>query len=190
MSEFSNYIDPIVKASKTIFEGLVVTFANMLRKPVTVQYPDKTDIPVQDQLPPRYRGFLEVDLRRCTACKLCMNTCPIDCIHIDVEKNEEKKRGMTVFDIDLAKCMFCGLCVEPCPTGSIHFTPEFEGSAFNVDSLYVRFIEDGGFVTPAKAKDAKEIEPAEKGSVVRSMLKKMQDENPGEQGMINKQLHI
>ncbi len=190
MSRMSEYVRPIVNASKTIFEGMVVTFANMLRKPVTIQYPDKTETPVRQQLPPRYRGFLEVDLRRCTACRLCMNTCPIDCIRIDVEKNEEKKRGMTVFDIDLGKCMFCGLCVEPCPTGCISFTPEFEGAALNSDSLVARFIDDGDFILPAKAKEAAGIEPPEPGSIVRKLLKKMQDENPGEQGMMDKQLHV
>jgi len=189
MSWFSGYVNPIVNASKTIFEGMVVTFANMLRKPTTIQYPDKTDIPVRDQLPPRYRGFLEVDLRRCTACKLCMNACPIDVIRIDVEKNEEKKRGITVFDIDLSKCMFCGLCVEPCPTGCIHFTPEFEGAVMHVDSLDVRFVEDGGFVPPVKAKEAAEVEPAEIGSIIRSMLKKMQEENSEETGLMDKYLH-
>lgn len=190
MSWFSGYVDPIVNASKTIFEGMVVTFANMLRKPVTIQYPDKTEVPVRDQLPPRFRGFLEVDLPRCTACKLCMNACPIDCIRIDVEKNEERKRGMTIFDIDLGKCMFCGFCVEPCPTGCIYFTPEFEGSVMDVDSLVVRFVENNGFITPSKAREAAEIKPAETGSIIRDLLKKMQDENPAEKGLINKQLHI
>jgi len=189
MAWLSDYVRPIINASKTIYEGMVVTFANMLRKPVTIQYPDKTEVPVRDQLPPRSRGFLELDITRCTACKLCMNACPIECIDIRVEKNEEKKRGMTVFDIDLGKCMFCGLCVEPCPTGCLYFTPEFEGAVLEVDSLVVRYIEDGGFVLPAKAKEVADKEPPPTGSVVRSMLERMQKENLKEAGLETKRLH-
>jgi ferredoxin len=76
---------------------------------------------VQDTLPFRYRGILEVDLEICTACLACERACPIDCIVIDAEK--DKAAGglvMTRFDIDMAKCMYCGLCSEPCPTGAIH----------------------------------------------------------------------
>ena len=59
----------------------------------------------------------------------------------------------------------------------------------HVDSLDVRFVEDGGFIPPARAKDAAEIEPAETGSIIRDMLKKMQDENEAEKGLMSKRLH-
>ena len=61
---------------------------------------------MQDTLPFRYRGILEVDLDICTACLACERACPIDCIVIDAEK--DKPAGglvMTRFDIDMAKCM-------------------------------------------------------------------------------------
>ncbi len=188
MGTLQEYFKPVVNASKTIFEGMVVTFANMLRRPITIQYPDKTPVPVKEQLPPRYRGFLEVDLERCTACRLCMNACPIGCIQIDVEKRD-KQRGMTVFDIDIGKCMYCGLCVEPCPTGCIVFTPEFEGSVFDVDSLVMRFIPEGEFVLPAKAKQAAEIPQKPRGSIVRQLLEKMKQENPKEKEAATKNYH-
>jgi len=97
---------------------------------------------VQDTLPFRYRGMLEVDLEICTACLACERACPIDCIVIEAEK--DKAAGglvMTRFDIDMAKCMYCGLCSEPCPTGAIHHTPEFEGADYSLESMVRRFVK-------------------------------------------------
>ena len=54
---------------------------------VTVQYPDRTDLRVQDTLPFRYRGILEVDLEICTGCLACERACPIDCIVIEAKKD-------------------------------------------------------------------------------------------------------
>ena len=136
------YLGNIVDTAKTVFEGLAVTFSHFVRKPFTVQYPDRTAIRVQDTLPFRYRGILEVDLEICTACLACERACPIDCIVIDAEK--DKAAGglvMTRFDIDMAKCMYCGLCSEPCPTGAIHHTPEFEGSDYSLESLVRKFVK-------------------------------------------------
>jgi NADH-quinone oxidoreductase chain I len=131
---------------------LHITASHLFREPITIQYPDRTgDRTVADLLPDRYRGFLQVDMDICTACKLCEKDCPIDCIEIIIEKNEEtKQRYMTIFDIDLAKCMWCGLCTEPCPTGAIHFTPEFERSTTNLRDLLFHYIPEGGQVIPYK----------------------------------------
>src|SRR5262249_6537463 len=95
------YIQNIVDTAKTVFEGTAVTSSHWVRKPFTVQYPDRTDIRVQDTLPFRYRGILEVDLEICTGCLACERACPIDCIVIDVKKDPQT-RGMvmTRFDID------------------------------------------------------------------------------------------
>ena len=46
---------------------------------------------VQDTLPFRYRGILEVDLDICTGCLACERACPIDCIVIAVEKDKQTK---------------------------------------------------------------------------------------------------
>ena len=117
-----SYIRNIRDAAVTIADGMAVTASHMLRKPYTIQYPDRLPdgVRVQDTLPFRYRGMLEVDLEICTACLACERACPIDCIVIDAQK--DKAAGglvMTRFDIDMAKCMYCGLCSEPCPTGAI-----------------------------------------------------------------------
>jgi formate hydrogenlyase subunit 6/NADH:ubiquinone oxidoreductase subunit I len=153
-----SYVANIVDTAKTIFEGMAVTFSHFVRKPFTVQYPDRTAIRVQDTLPFRYRGILEVDLEICTGCLACERACPIDCIVIDVKKDPQT-RGMvmTRFDIDMAKCMYCGLCSEPCPTGAIHHTPEFEGADYSLESLVRRFIKDP--VVAYKPKKGPETDP-------------------------------
>jgi formate hydrogenlyase subunit 6/NADH:ubiquinone oxidoreductase subunit I len=80
------YFGQIFTSARAVLEGMAVTATYLFRKPVTVQYPDRTSIPVVDSLPERYRGFLEVDMDICTACKACERDCPIDCITIDIEK--------------------------------------------------------------------------------------------------------
>jgi NADH-quinone oxidoreductase subunit I len=126
---------------RSIWHGLSITLSYLVRRPVTIQYPDRTPLPVRDTLPPRYRGFLEVDAAICTGCQACERACPINCIAITLEKDPSnpKQRLVTQFDIDEAKCMFCGLCVEPCPTGSIQHTREFEGSQRNIRNLVFRW---------------------------------------------------
>jgi NADH-quinone oxidoreductase subunit I len=136
------YFRNIHETVTSIFEGLTITFSHFVRKPYTVQYPDRTPVPVQDTLPFRYRGHLEVDMEICTGCLACERACPIDCIVIDAEKDKKTKEMiLTRFDIDLAKCMYCGLCSEPCPTGAIHHTPEFEGADYSLESLVRRYIK-------------------------------------------------
>ena len=123
---------------------MAVTMSHVFRKPVTVQYPDRMEggVRVQDQLPFRYRGILEVDLEICTGCLACERACPIDCIVIEAKKDmKTKEMILSRFDIDMAKCMYCGLCSEPCPTGSIHHTPEFEGADYSLESLVRHYVK-------------------------------------------------
>jgi formate hydrogenlyase subunit 6/NADH:ubiquinone oxidoreductase subunit I len=143
MRRTKGYFGNIADTCWTIFDGMAVTFSHLVRKPVTVQYPDRMPVRVQDQLPFRYRGILEVDLEICTGCLACERACPIDCIVIEAKKDmKTKEMILSRFDIDMAKCMYCGLCSEPCPTGSIHHTPEFEGADYSLESMVRRFVKD------------------------------------------------
>ena len=155
------YIRNIVDTASTVFEGMTVTCSHFIRRPSTVQYPDRTDIRVQDMLPFRYRGILEVDLEICTGCLACERACPIDCIVIEAPKDKQTKQMLlTRFDIDIAKCMYCGLCSEPCPTGSIHHTPEFEGADYSLESMIRRYVKEPVVAyKPKKVEDDPAIAP-------------------------------
>jgi formate hydrogenlyase subunit 6/NADH:ubiquinone oxidoreductase subunit I len=138
----TGYIRNVYSSLATAFEGMSITFSHFFRKPYTVQYPDRIPLPVQDTLPYRYRGLLEVDLEICTGCLACERACPIECIVIEAKKDPSTKAMiLNRFDIDMAKCMYCGLCSEPCPTGSIHHTREFEGSDYSLESMVRRFVK-------------------------------------------------
>ncbi|MDO8433607.1 MAG: NADH-quinone oxidoreductase subunit I [Candidatus Binatus sp.] len=158
MTGVSAYVQNIKQTVSTIFEGMAITASHFMRKPYTVQYPDRMAVRVQDTLPFRYRGILEVDLEICTGCLACERACPIDCITIVADKDPVTKQLLlSQFDIDIAKCMYCGLCSEPCPTGSIHHTTEFEGADYSLESLIRRFVKDP--VIAYKPKKGPETDP-------------------------------
>ena len=154
-----SYLQNIFETVVTIFEGLSITFSHLVRRPMTIQYPDRIDRPVQETLPKRYRGHLEVDMSICTNCKACERECPIACIAITDSEEPDKKRWMTQFDIDRVKCMYCGICSEVCPTGAIRHSQEFEGACHNPAAMVRHFVLDGAPVPPFKPKKGGETDP-------------------------------
>jgi NADH-quinone oxidoreductase subunit I/NAD(P)H-quinone oxidoreductase subunit I len=169
----SAYVGNIRDTVKSFWHGMSVTLSQVLRRPITIQYPDRMDVPVQDVLPPRYRGFLEVDVSICTGCQACERACPISCIQIELEKDPSnpKQRVVPQFDIDEAKCMFCGLCVEPCPTGAIQHTREFEATQRSVRNLVFRWADPiKPFPVYKVVKGAPYIPRAPLGSLVREVI--------------------
>jgi len=176
------YFGNVTETVQSFWHGLSITLSYLLRRPITTQYPDRTELPVRDMLPPRYRGFLEVDPDICTGCQACERACPISCIQINLEKDSAnpKLRVVTQFDIDEAKCMFCGLCVEPCPTGAIQHTREFEGSQRSVRNLTLRWADpENPFPVYKVAKGAEYYPRAPLGSLVRAKLEARRWDAPG-----------
>ena len=182
-----NPLARITRSARSVMDGLAVTLSHMFRPPSTIQYPDRIDKPIVDTLPERYRGFLEVDLATCTACKACERDCPIGCIVIDLEKVGDV-RAMTRFDIDMGKCMYCNICVESCPipnqspgdaevTKCIRMTREFEAATDDFSTLTFRFIRPGDAVIPFKPKKGV-IEPTPvRGSIAREVNKRAKEYN-------------
>ncbi len=184
----AGYFSHIFSSAKAVMDGMAVTATYYFRKPVTVEYPDRTTIPVVDSLPERYRGFLEVDMDICTACKACERDCPIDVIVIDIEK-VDGVRAMTRFDIDLGKCMYCGICVESCPTVAqapgdeeqskcIRFTREFEASTESFPALTYRFIRPGDYVVAYKPTKGEVVDTRRRGEIAREVKLKAFQYNP------------
>ncbi len=178
----SEYTGAIKSTVTSFWHGMSVTLSHLFRRPITVQYPDRTPLPVPDMLPPRYRGFLEVDPSICTVCQACERACPIGCIQITLEKDpaNPKARFCSQFDIDEAKCMYCGLCVEQCPTGSIQHTREFEGSVRDVRNLVFRWADASRPFPVYKVDKSAEYYPrAPLGSLVREKLDALAWDAPG-----------
>ncbi|OFX18885.1 MAG: NADH-quinone oxidoreductase subunit I, partial [Anaeromyxobacter sp. RBG_16_69_14] len=178
----SQYFENVKDTVQSFWHGLSITLSYMMRRPITTQYPDRTELPVRDTLPPRYRGFLEVDASICTGCQACERACPIGCIQITLEKDaaNPKQRVVSQFDIDEAKCMFCGLCVEPCPTGSIQHTREFEGTQRSVRNLTFRWADPENPFPVYKVQKGAEYYPRVPiGTLVRAKIDARRWDAPG-----------
>ncbi len=117
---------PVVADIKALVDGFRVTLAHLLRRPVTVQYPEQKRIPY-----PRFRARIVLTRdpdggERCVACYLCSAACPVDCISMQAAEREDGRRYAEWFRINFSRCIFCGLCAEACPTLAIQMTPDYE----------------------------------------------------------------
>ena len=122
------------------FEGMSITFSHLMRRPMTIQYPDKIPVPIQETLPLRYRGILEVDLDICTGCLACERDCPITCITIGIEMDKETKQRQFTTSIS----MFASACIAACAPRLVRPAPsatpqEFEGASYNPAGLVRHF---------------------------------------------------
>jgi NADH-quinone oxidoreductase subunit I len=125
-----------------------VTLRNMLRKPVTIQYPEEKRTPY-----PRYRARIVLTRdpdggERCVACYLCSAACPVDCISMPAAEAENGRRYAAWFRINFSRCIFCGLCAEACPTMAIQMSPDYEMGSRDLLQLVAEkedlLIDDGG----------------------------------------------
>lgn len=182
------YLNNIWQSVTSIFEGMAITFSNMIQMPTTVQYPDRTPVPVQETLPDGYRGRLSVNIETCTACGVCEKACPIAVIDLKGARTERKK-GLTLiyFNIHHGKCMFCNLCVEVCPVDvdgetAIHFTKQFEGSTYDIHSLVEEFVPAEEVII--REKEAQEMiakRAAEKAAKEQAAQKAKEEQEKKEQ---------
>ena len=117
-------------------KGLLVTLKTALRSPVTAQYPDPRK---RLNINERFMGFPSllwdetVPEPFCTACGVCIRSCPTQCMSATMKDNPnhaegKSKRRKTVdeFEINLGRCIVCSICVEVCNFDAIEMSHEHE----------------------------------------------------------------
>jgi NADH-quinone oxidoreductase subunit I len=110
-----------------IFRGLRMTFSNLLRAPVTYEYPE-----VKRPVAERFRGRIHLNLDTCIGCSLCMQVCPnLSCTMQEHEYPSDKNKRKIFPQVEVAKCIYCGFCAEVCPTGAIYMSREFETARYD-----------------------------------------------------------
>lgn len=108
-----------------IASGLSITFKNLLKPPVTLEYPEERPV-----IPNGYRGVPTLvkdpnGREKCVSCQLCEFVCPPRAIRIwpgEISEDEETahvEKAPEEFEINMLRCIYCGYCQEVCPEEAI-----------------------------------------------------------------------
>jgi len=104
-------------------------------RPATEPYPS-----VHIDVPPGFRGRIEVNDTRCIGCSKCSLVCPTECIEMEADEKEVSLGGKTVRrkrrpNVHILWCIRCGMCEEACPTDpkAIYLTEVFAGAYSDKD---------------------------------------------------------
>ncbi len=119
-----------------IAKGMATTLKHFFGKKYTIQYPEeRAPLPVGFRGLPRLLYDDEPTNFRCVACRICENACPVDVIHIDTHRGEDRKMVLDRFDLEAGGCVFCGFCVEACPFEALTMMHGFELAAYDREQL-------------------------------------------------------
>lgn len=137
------------------FKGMAVTMRNMFRGPITLQYPEQREV-----LPERARWALQHRFDAegkptCTACEICVRTCPDYILSLDYHKNEDGTKHIDSYRYEVGACMFCGLCVEACPFDAIEMGKDYELAVTDPHGLSRELLHD----VPAAGPKRKTMDP-------------------------------
>lgn len=125
-----------------LVKSMRIAFRNMMRTPITVQYPHQ-----RIELPERARWavaqrFHDDGTTMCTACMACEKACPDFVIAIDVTTAEDRAKHVNSWRYEIGACMMCGLCVEACPYDAIYMGHDYELARIDPSSLVVDLLVD------------------------------------------------
>ncbi len=128
-------------------EALAVRQSAKARGIFTIQYPE-------EKLPPQerfrfvpflvYEGTDQERQYRCTACGICSNACPTQCIWIVRAKDPETDKPLKTpaeFYIDIDMCMNCGSCAEFCPFDAIKMGHEYELADYDRSKTHIHDLQ-------------------------------------------------
>lgn len=106
----------------------------------TVQYPkERLPLPESFRVLPFHVINPDTKKPRCTACGICVQVCPPQCIWIVRGSDPETgkpQREPAEFHIDVSICMSCGFCAEFCPFDAIKMDHDFELACFERSFLW------------------------------------------------------
>jgi len=155
-----------------IARGMLTTFSELLRKPVTIQYPEEKR-PVKSRFKGRHvLKRYDNGLEKCIGCSLCSAACPADAIFVEAAENTDEvryspgERYASTYEINFLRCIFCGYCEDACPTEAIVLGDNYELSyhsrreAIYNKEMLIEPAPAGGKPTPQK------VEP---GAFMRSV---------------------
>ena len=118
-----------------VIKAMGATFATMLRKPVTIQYPTvHRDIAQRDRAFPVILWDFDIDETFCTGCHACERACPVECMTVTMKDNpkfaegtSKRRKIVDEFFIDYGRCMRCNICVEVCNFDAIAMNNTWAG---------------------------------------------------------------
>ncbi len=138
-------IERIISSAARIPIGFATVLKTLLRKPVTIQYPEQTK-----PMSARFRGRHHLKryddgLERCIGCSLCAAACPADAIYVEAAENTNAQRFSPgeryakTYEINMLRCIFCGYCEDACPTNAIVLEPlEFPTGYTREGMIYIK----------------------------------------------------
>jgi len=136
---------PLTLAERTylpqILAGLKVTWDNMVRPSVTLQYPEE-----RPAIPQNYRGVPTLVMdpngrEKCVSCQLCEFVCPPKAIRItpgeisEDATNAHVEKAPKEFEINMLRCIYCGLCQEVCPEEAIWLQSQYSMTGTNREMM-------------------------------------------------------
>ncbi len=137
-----------------LLKGMSITFKNMLRGPITVQYPhEKIELPERARWAVKPK-FDEAGNPKCTACMSCVRACPDFILDLQSTAGEDRSKHIDHFRYEVGACMMCGLCVEACPFDAIEMSHEYELARGNPSELGRDLLTDVDAAGPTRERPA------------------------------------